>query len=607
MTETRSPAHTAHSVQGFWFLFATQFQGAFSDNVFKFLAIFLVSDLVAREVRDQYISVVLAVFSLPFILFSMAGGYLADRFSKRQVVIATKIAEVAIMTLGTVALVTQNFLFLVVVLFLMSTQSAFFGPSKYGLLPELLPESRLAWGNGFLGLGTFLAIITGGVVAGMLYEALRERQFVSGLVLIGLAGLGLCTSLGISRVVPADPQKRFRANLLMEVWTNLRHVRGDRLLGLAILGAVYFWFLGALFGEPTIFIYSQDVLRLSETHTAMMRACLAIGIAVGSAAAGILSGRKIEYGLVPLGAWGLSACAGLLAWPGLGAYTVAALLWLLGFFGGFYIVPVNALIQHRPDPRVKGSVIATNAWLTSVAIFLASGVFWVLRTGLRLEPGQIFLVGAINTLLATGLALWLRPDALLRVGLWALTHSRFRLRVVGPDNIPPRGGVVLLTPLLDLTTRALLQAATDRTIRFLIPAAEANQPTVKLWARLVPLLMTSPPGSGLMAAKRTLQTIRSALQAGDLVCLPLPQQNPTGETASATALRLPRWLRALGAPVLPAVVESEAVATDNPATARPSSARGTRFLSLVTVKFGVPLEELSDQSNAHIPSDGQAR
>lgn len=516
--EPRESAARPAGLRSFWCLFATQFQGAFSDNVFKFLAIFLVSDLVTTTMRDQYISVVLAVFSLPFILFSMAGGFLADRFSKRSVVIGTKVAEVLIMGLGTYALVTQNLPFLVVVLFFMSAQSAFFGPSKYGLLPELLAENRLSWGNGFLGLGTFLAIISGGVAAGLLYEHFGARQFWSGVLLVGLACAGLTTSLGITKLPPADPNRKFRVNFLGDLWANLRSIGADRVLTLAILGSVYFWFLGALFGEPTIFIYSTDVLHLSETQIALLRACLAIGIALGSGAAGFLSGRKIETGLVPLGALGLITCAALLALPGLKAIQVAVLLGLLGFSGGFYIVPINALIQHRPDPRRKGSVIATNAWLTSLAVFIASGVFWVLRAGFKLEPGTIFLLGAMATFLGTIVALKHAPEAFVRMVLWFMTRTVFRVRVLGRDSIPARGGALFVCNHLSLADALLLQASTDRPIRFIMYKGIYEMPLIKPWARITKAI----PISSELRPREMIQSLRTAsdaIRAGEVVCI----------------------------------------------------------------------------------------
>lgn len=535
-------------LRGFWSLFVTQFQGAFSDNIFKFLVIFLISDaiLLATGVpadvlsafkkgaavseehlslleggiarRDQFISLVLAVFSLPFILFSMTGGFLADRHSKRRVVIAVKVGEVLIMLLGTVGLVTRNIPMLVIVIFLMSVQSALFGPSKYGLLPEMLPEQRLSWGNGILSLGTFLAIISGGVVAGLLYEHLGAQQAWSGLLLVGLACVGLATSFGILKLPPANPAKPFRLNFLADLCANLKLARADRVLSLAILGSVYFWFLGALFGEPTIFIYSKDVLHLRETDIALLRACLAIGIGVGSVAAGFLSGRKIEYGLVPMGAFGLAVCAGLLALPGLSPREVAVILVCLGFSGGFYIVPINALIQHRPDAKNKGSIIATNSWLTSLAVFLAAGAFWLLRTGLGMHPATIFLLGAIATFAGTLLALKLVPDSLLRLLLWMLTHSLYRIQVLGRDHIPAKGGALFVCNHLSLVDALLLLASTDRHIRFVMYKGIYESRWVKPFARV----MRAIPISSELRPREMLQSLREAseaIQNGEVVCI----------------------------------------------------------------------------------------
>ena len=387
-----------HWKRGFWSLFVVQFQGAFSDNVFKFLVIFLIAGSVSEGDRDNYISLILALFSLPFLLFSMAAGYLADRYPKAKVVTGTKVMEIGVMCVGTFGLYTQNLVVLAIVLFFMSVQSAFFGPSKYGILPELLPESRLSWGNGFLGLGTFLAIITGGILAGLLSDQLGpDGAWIAGLGLIGLAVVGLFMSRAVPLLPAADPEKKFRLNFFAELWANLQLVREDRILKLALIGSVYFWFLGALFGEPTILVYGKDVLALDDTRISMLRAFLAVGIALGCGLAGFLSGRKIEYGLVPIGAFGMAAAAAVLFLPNLDFLAVGIALWVMGIFGGFYDIPINALLQHRPDPKVKGSIMATNGWLTSAGVFAASGCFWVLKSFLGLSPPTIFLVGALFT------------------------------------------------------------------------------------------------------------------------------------------------------------------------------------------------------------------
>src|SRR5437868_7033189 len=296
-----SPQPLPHWRRGFWSLIATQFQGAFNENALKFLVIYLILAVEKDKAqRDQMELLVGVLFAAPFILFSLMGGYLADRFSKRAVTIWTKVFEVGVMLFATAALVGPNLKLALAAIFLICTQGALFGPSKYGLLPELLPQERLSWGNGILELGTFLAIIVGSVSGSFLAEAFDGREIYSGALLLGFAIVGWGWSLGIRRVPAADPAKRFHLTSLIDVWSPLKVILGDRVLKLAVLGNTYFFFLGALL-QFNIFIYGQDVLHVRSTQGGFLQAAVAIGIGLGSFAAGYLSGGKIEYGLIPLG------------------------------------------------------------------------------------------------------------------------------------------------------------------------------------------------------------------------------------------------------------------------------------------------------------------
>ncbi len=514
---SESPAASGRRLRGFWSLFVTQFQNAFSDNALKFLTAFIVIGIFSQAQRNQLVPLVSFVFALPFVLFSMTGGYLADRFSKRQVIIGIKLAEIGIMSLAMLGLWRQNVPLLFGVVFLMSTHSAFFGPNKYGLLPELLDEKELSWGNGIIQLGTFIASISGTVVAGLMSDNFKHNQVWSGLILIGLAIFGTLMSLGISRVPAANPDKVFRLNFLEEFWVQFQSIRRDRVLWLAVLGSTFIWFLAALF-QPTILFYGKDALHLDDTHSGYLQAALAVGIGVGSVAAGYLSGNKIEYGLVPLGALGLTAFGGLLSRPGLTFASVAVNLALLGFCGGFYAVPINALIQHRPDPANKGGVIAASAFLSWVGIMLASGIYFLLASWLKLTPPQIFLVSALMTLAGTAYILWLLPDSLLRLVLWGLTHSLYRIRILGRDNIPERGGALFVCNHLSHVDALLLLASTDRHIRFLMYKGIYELPGVKPLARILRVI----PISSALRPREMIQSLREASEAiknGQVVCI----------------------------------------------------------------------------------------
>jgi len=322
----------------------TQFQGAFNDNALKFLVIYLI---VARDfpsgTRDQLVLLVGALFALPYILFSLAGGYLADRYSKRSVTIGTKIFEIGVMIFALASLAAGNVVMECAAVFLISTQGALFGPSKYGLLPELLPVSELSWANGVIELGTFIAAITATMAAGFLAVAFRGRQMWSGAILLAFTLIGLATSFGISRVPAADLARRFRTNPLADLSGQLRIIAKDRVLRWAVVGNTYLWFLAALL-QFVIVVYGHDVLRVDETQISYLQAAVGIGIGVGSLAAGYLSRGKIETRLIPVGAVGMTTFGFLVSQHGLGVWSVRADLAMLGVFGGFYAVPLNALI-----------------------------------------------------------------------------------------------------------------------------------------------------------------------------------------------------------------------------------------------------------------------
>jgi acyl-[acyl-carrier-protein]-phospholipid O-acyltransferase / long-chain-fatty-acid--[acyl-carrier-protein] ligase len=407
----KAPEPPSHWRLGFWSLIVTQFQGAFNDNGLKFLVIYLIVERnFPSEVRDRFILLVGALFAIPFILFSLAGGYLADRHSKRSVTIGTKLFEIAVGLFAIAALGAGNLTMEAAAVFLISTQGALFGPSKYGLLPELLPENKLSWGNGVIELGTFLASITAVMFAGFLADAFRGHHIWSGVIFLGLTMIGLFTSFGISRVPAADPARRFRANPFADLAGQFRIIAGDRVLEWAVVGNTYLWFLAALL-QFVIVVYGHDVLRVDEWQISRLQAAVGIGIGTGSLAAGYLSRGKIENRLVPLGAMGMTVFGFLVSRHGLGIWPVRADLCLLGFFGGFYAVPLNALIQHRPSPEQKGGVIAAANLLSFIGVFLAAGVYFGFSTAAHLQPGRIFLAGAVMTLAATFHAFFMMPDS----------------------------------------------------------------------------------------------------------------------------------------------------------------------------------------------------
>ena len=511
-------ADTPRNQRGFWALIATQFQGAFSDNILRNLLVSMIVGMnLAKSDRETFVSVVTFLFSLPFLILSMPGGWLADRFSKRQVTIWTKVMEFGSMLLATAGLAMHTLGLSLAALTLVASQAALFGPSKYGLLPELLPEKSLSWGNGVIELGTFLAIILGTVAGAWMGEHFSAHEVYAGYVLLGLTVIGFVSSLAIDKVPAAAPEKPFRLNIVGDLWVQIGKMRRDRALFLAVLGNTYFWFLGSLLFS-TIVVYGPDVLHIGQTKTGYLNAILAVGIGIGSMAAGYVSDNKIEYGLIPLGSIGMT-CTGLalgLAPHGLAGS--AALLGILGFWAGFFAVPVNALIQHRPAEEDKGGIIAASNLLSFVGIAISSAVYFIFTNYIRLDPRGIIVAASCITAFGTAYVLYLLPEWFARLLLFFATRTVYRVRVIGRDNFPGRTGALLVCNHMSFVDVALLVAATDRPIRFLMYKGIYEHPVVKPFAKIVkaiPISSEQHPREML----HSLKVASDALRDDEIVCI----------------------------------------------------------------------------------------
>jgi acyl-[acyl-carrier-protein]-phospholipid O-acyltransferase/long-chain-fatty-acid--[acyl-carrier-protein] ligase len=516
--EVLPASESARSERGFWALIATQFQGAYSDNILRNLLLAMVVGMgLGKEERDTFVSIVTFLFSVPFVVFSMTGGWLADHFSKRQVTIWTKVMEIGAMTIATAGLAMHEHTLTLVALGLVATQAALFGPSKYGLLPELLPAKRLSWGNGIIELGTFLAIIIGTVTGAAMAERFHGHEVYAGYALLGLACVGLASSLGIDRVPPAAPEKKFRLNFVGDLWQQIKMMRADQPLFLAVLGNTYFWFLGSLLFS-TIIVYGPDVLHIGQTKTGYLNAALAIGIGIGSMIAGLLSGNKIEYGLIPLGSIGMMLTGIALGTTHVGLVGSAVLLATLGFWAGFFAVPVNALIQHRPAEENKGGIIAAANLLSFVGIAMSSGAYFVFTKFIHLNPRGIMLAASVITAAGTAYVLFLLPEWFGRLILFFVTHTIYRLKVLGRDNFPEKTGALLVCNHMSFVDAALLIASTDRPIRFLIYKGIYDNRVVKPFARMmkaIPISSEQRPREMI----RSLRTASEALRHDEIVCI----------------------------------------------------------------------------------------
>lgn len=502
--------------KGFQSFLWTQFLAAFNDNVYKMIVSVGAVELAAsRTLGARYLALAGAVFVLPFILFAGYAGQIADRFSKTRVLQYTKAFEIVIMLAGIAALEARSVNLLLVVLFLLALQANMFSPAKYGILPEMVSAAQLTRANGLLEFSTFAAIILGTSGGTMLFAQWKNEPLLMGGVLLAIAIIGSLTSLFIPRVVASGANEPFHWNPLREVIEGTARIAHNRPLWLTAAGISYFWFAGALF-QLTAILLGEDALHLSATHTGLLVTALALGIGSGSIAAGWLSGDRIEIGLVPCGAalLGVSTIgAGL-------AHTFAGVsIWLAasGFAGGLFIVPLNAYLQEAAGANEKGRILATNNFLNSLGILLASGVLYLLRDVLGWGPSAILITLGILTLAATAIIASTVPAAFVRFAIWCLTRVFFRVRVTGLENIPQSGGALIIANHVSYADAILIGSLTSRPVRFLMWQPMYENKWLKPVCRL---FETIPLAQGsAKEALRPLRQARAAIEAGEIVCI----------------------------------------------------------------------------------------
>ncbi|MGH9255588.1 MAG: acyl-[ACP]--phospholipid O-acyltransferase [Vicinamibacterales bacterium] len=509
----RSTYRQVLDIRGLQPFFWTQFLGALNDNLYR-MVVSLAAVTAAAGSGSGYLSLVGATFILPFFLFSGYAGTLADRYGKRDVLIATKVFEIVAMGLAVLALASGNLSALLAVLFLLALQATFFSPAKYGLVPELVGDKDLSRANGLLEMSTFVAIILGTSLGGFLFATWRDQPRLIGLLLVAVAAAGTVTSLWIPRVAPADPSGSFPVNPWGEIASGVTRLRRERTLWLTVVGMSYFWFLGSLL-QMVIILLGTDVMRLTDQWVGALGAFLAIGIGTGSLAAGRLSGDKVELGLVPLGSIGMGASAFLLAGSDTFASVSVALI-LLGLSGGLFIVPLNALLQQKAGAAERGQLIATNNFLNNAGVLLASGVLWLLHDRLLLAPSQIVLLFGVVTLAANAYVLSILPNFLIRFSLWLLTHTIYRIRIEGQEHVPFRGPALLVCNHLSHIDGFLVGACVQRFIRFMVYRPYYEMRGVHWLMRKMNAIPVSASRKDVIAS---LERAREELRNGHVVCI----------------------------------------------------------------------------------------
>lgn len=516
------------------FFFAQAF-GAFNDNVYKNVLVILATYQAASYTAiDPRLLTNLAggLFILPYVLFSGIAGELADRFDKARVLKIVKAAEIAVMALAGIGFASHDITILLAALFLMGTQSTFFAPAKYGILPEVLRDTELVGGNALLESGTFLAILLGTLVAGILAARGDLGIIITTVIVIAVAGF--FTSLAIPKRAPAAPALRVDWRLWKSTWDNLRVALESRVVFQSLLGASWFWFYGALV-LAQLPLFSKTVIGGSEEVVTTMLVVFSIGIGAGSLLCERLSGHKVEIGLVPFGSIGLTVFAidlyfasplapaaapltalQFVAQPG--AWRLLVDLGLIGVFGGFFVVPLYALIQQRAPREATSRVIAANSILNAVFIVVAA-VFGAILLKLGLTIPQLLLVTGILNVFVAAYIYTLVPEFLLRFLSWLLIHFIYRLDKRGLEHIPDEGPALLVCNHVGYVDALVISAACRRPIRFIMEAGIFRIPVLSAIFRGMKAIPVASAKEDPETYRRAFETVAAELRDGNLVCI----------------------------------------------------------------------------------------
>lgn len=517
--------------------FLTQFLGAFNDNLFKNALIVLLTFHTARWTNlsaGLLANLAAGIFILPFFLFSATAGQLADKYDKAMLARLVKVLEMLIMGVAAVGFFLTSLPVLMAALFLLGLHSTLFGPVKYAILPQHLRPEEMVGGNALIEAGTFVAILVGTLAGGLLAGSVEHPAWIAlGGLLVAAAGY-LC-SRQVPAAPPPVPDLRISLNPISETWNNIAHARQNRTVFLSILGISWFWLYGAMF-LAQFPAYAKDVLGGGENTVTLLLAIFTVGIGLGSLLCERMSGRLVEIGLVPFGSIGLTLFGidlyfaspvglasgsphdllALLSLPAI--WRVLFDLMMLGVFGGFFIVPLYALVQIRSAPEQRARIIAANNILN--ALFMVVGALTaasVLGAGLSIPAlfGFAALLNAAVAIYIYGLV----PEFLLRFIAWLLVKAAYRVRSVGLEHIPHEGAAVLVANHVSFVDAVVIMGAAPRPLRFVMDHRIFRTPLIGFIFRHCGAIPIAPAREDAALMEKAFADVSMALNEGELVAI----------------------------------------------------------------------------------------
>ncbi len=527
--------------------FLTQAFGAFNDNVYKNILLILLAFAAPSALpvsSNLAINIAAGLFILPFFLFSASAGVLADVCDKGSIMRWVKLAEIIIMSIAAVAFYYQSYVWLLFLLFLMGIQSAFFGPAKYALLPQHLHKDELVSGNALVETGTFLAILLGTLVAGIIADE-KQAHTIAGFFVVICGLIGFACSWFIPSAPPPKNHGKFTWRPVSHTKNTLKIAYENKTIFQCVLGISWFWFLGACYLTqfPN---FAKLFLGGDATSVSFLLALFSIGIAIGSLLCDKLSNHRIEPGIIPLGSLGitlfsaglwfftpqhLAPTTSLMAFiehPDL--VPLFASLVLLGISGGIFIVPLYAIMQRQAKESERAQIIAANNIWNALFMVFSTIIAVVCLSLLHLNIPQFFLILAILNALVLVYIYKQIPDFFWRFTVWLFCKVLYRIQYKGMENIPEKGGVLLVCNHVTYMDALLLAGACPRPIRFLMDETIYNMPIINKFCKTCKVIPVK--AGNRRSVQEAFNEVARYLDEGDVVCLfPEGQLTYDGEIA----------------------------------------------------------------------------
>ena len=517
--------------------FITQSLGALNDNLFKqSLILAILYKLSIEGDRSIWVNLCALLFILPFFLFSALAGQFGEKYPKDVLIRLIKLGEIAIMVVGAIGFVFDHLALMLIALFAMGTHSALFGPVKYSILPQTLHVDELVGGNGLVEMGTFLSILAGTIGAGLMLSSGNYATVVS-VVIVAVAILGYMASRAIPSASADTPAIRLNWNIFTASWATLRMgLNQTPAVSRSVVGNSWFWFVGAIY-LTQIPAYAKEWLYGDETVVTLILTVFSVGIALGSMLCEKLSGRKVEIGLVPFGSFGLTVFGLLLWWHSghmpqniqandwLGVLGFSQAWWVLldilglGVFGGFYIVPLYALIQSRTAESDRARVIAANNILNALFMVVSAIVTILLLSVAQLTIPELFLVVSLLNIAVNAYIFKIVPEFTMRFMIWLLSHSMYRVQHKNLDVIPDEGAALLVCNHVSFVDALLIGGAVRRPIRFVMYYKIYNLPVLNFIFRTAGTIPIAGRGEDEAIYDHAFKKIAHYLDQGELVCI----------------------------------------------------------------------------------------